>query len=263
MAGIRQVEPMLRTIKDSLLAFVLTVFASLPQGALASENSIRVYAASSLTNVLNELISDYQSKHKIKIVPIYGGSSSLARQIEQGAPADLFISANERWVEHLAQKGIANPQFIHDFTHNQLVVVSASSRAVQLDVDQVTSWMEALNGGRLAVGQPNAVPAGIYAQQSLESLGVWSSLSQHLAPTNNVRIALTLVEREEAPLGIVYQSDALISNKVRVVHTFADKTHDPIRYPLVELTQSSDVAAFAEYLVSDQAKRVLTRFGFN
>lgn len=240
---------------------VSSVFAA--DVAATEKDTVRIYAASSLTNVLNALITKYQTTHSANIVPIYAGSSSLARQIEQGAPADLFISANELWVKHLEDRGVVNSDDVHYFTANHLVVIAPDSSTVSLEATNTASWLKILGSSRLALGQPNAVPAGIYAKQSLEALNLWSSLRSHLAPTNNVRNVLTLVERGEAPLGIVYLSDAKISNKVKIVHTFADSTHEPIRYPLVQITQSAGVLSFMQYLLSDEAKVTLQEFGFN
>lgn len=224
---------------------------------------IKIYAASSLTNVLNELIAEYQHKYSVEIIPIYGGSSSLARQIEQGAPADLFISANEQWVKHLEKNGVVDKRNIQPFAQNRLVVIAPSDTSRNLNVNHVESWLSLLGDSRLAVGQTNAVPAGIYAKQSLESLGVWQSLNKHLAPTSNVRIALTLVERGEANLGIVYQSDAVVSDKVRVMHTFASTSHDPITYPLVTLSQLQGIEQFVAFLLSDSAQEALVKYGFD
>ncbi|MGF1908518.1 molybdate ABC transporter substrate-binding protein [Vibrio kasasachensis] len=224
---------------------------------------IKIYAASSLTNVLNELIAEYKRKHSIEIIPIYGGSSSLARQIEQGAPADLFISANELWVKHLEKNGVVDKQHIQPFAQNRLVVIAPSGTTRTLNANHVESWLNLLADSRLAVGQTNAVPAGIYAKQSLKSLGMWQSLNKHLAPTSNVRIALTLVERGEANLGIVYQSDAVISNKVRVLYTFTSASHDPIIYPLVTLSQSQSIEQFVAFLLSDSAQEALVKYGFD
>ncbi|MBA5763988.1 molybdate ABC transporter substrate-binding protein [Vibrio sp. 404] len=229
----------------------------------SSQQTIRVYAASSLTNALNELITQYENTHDVDIVAIYGGSSSLARQVEQGAPADLFISANELWVKHLERQGVAKQEDIHIFSQNRLVVIAPKGTVGELDITQQSSWLNMLKDSRLAIGQPNAVPAGIYAKQSLESLGVWAGLSKHLAPTSNVRISLTLVERGEAALGIVYQSDVMVSEKVRVMHTFDEASHDPIRYPLVQLTASQSVTQFMQFLLSESASKTLVEYGFN
>lgn len=254
---------MIKTKKTSLLISLLASCVLFSTTVRAKdEATIRIYAASSLTNVLNQLVNEYESVHSVDIVPIYGGSSSLARQIERGAPADLFISANEKWVKHLEKQGVAKAQNIYDFTHNQLVVIAPKKNKVALDVTQPNSWLSAIGDSRLAIGQPNAVPAGIYAKQSLETLNVWQPLIKHLAPTNNVRVALTLVERAEAPLGVVYKSDAVVSDKVQVVHTFAASSHDPIRYPMVRFTDSAEVAQFSQFLMSEPAKQALTRFGF-
>lgn len=234
--------------------------------AFASSNvapeKVRVYAASSMTNALNALIGDYQEDHDVRIVPIYGGSSSLARQIEQGAPADIYISANSLWVERLVKTGVAKSQAVTDFARNQLVVIAPIASDVALDPLQADSWQRALNGQRLAIGQPNAVPAGIYAKQALESLGAWTVVSRSLAPTNNVRTALTLVERGETPLGIVYKTDAQVSEKVKVLYQFDSATHQPIRYPVVTLSQGSAAKQFSNYLQSDTAQKTLRQYGF-
>ncbi|EGU47805.1 molybdenum ABC transporter, periplasmic molybdenum-binding protein [Vibrio ichthyoenteri ATCC 700023] len=242
-----------------------TLFAALilsgPLYAGATDK-IRVYAASSMTNALDALVKQYKQSHDVTIVPIYGGSSSLARQIEQGAPADIYISANSLWVERLVASGIAKSQDVSLFARNQLVVIAPIDRAVELDGTNVLSWQTALNGQRLAIGQPNAVPAGIYAKQALEELGIWSTVSQSLAPTNNVRTALTLVERGETPLGIVYQTDAQASDKTKVIYRFAANTHQEIRYPMVTLSHNDVVNAFSNYLKTEDAQQTLRRFGF-
>uniref|UniRef100_UPI0040472CC6 molybdate ABC transporter substrate-binding protein n=1 Tax=Vibrio anguillarum TaxID=55601 RepID=UPI0040472CC6 len=243
---------------------LLSIVAMLCCTAVYAQEKITVYAASSMTNAVNELIAAYQPKQPLDIVPVYAGSSALARQIEQGAPADIFISANDNWVTHLLNKNIVTSDKVTLLAGNQLVLIAPqSSKLNSLVVNDVAAWLDALNGSRLAIGNIMAVPVGMYAKEALEKLKVWSSLAPMLAQTNNVRLALALVERQEAALGIVYKTDALMSNKVKVVHEFDSSLHSAIHYPLVQLTERDTVNQFMLFLRSDQAKSILQNYGFS
>ncbi|OEE79647.1 molybdate ABC transporter substrate-binding protein [Vibrio ordalii] len=243
---------------------LLSIVAMLCCTAVYAQEKITVYAASSMTNAVNELIAAYQPKQPLDIVPVYAGSSALARQIEQGAPADIFISANDNWVTHLLNKNIVTSDKVTLLAGNQLVLIAPqSSKLNSLVVNDVAVWLDALNGSRLAIGNTIAVPVGMYAKEALEKLKVWSSLAPMLAQTNNVRLALALVERQEATLGIVYKTDALMSNKVKVVHEFDSSLHSAIHYPLVQLTERDTVNQFMLFLRSDQAKSILQNYGFS
>lgn len=243
---------------------LLSIVAMLCCTAVYAQEKITVYAASSMTNAVNELIAAYQPKQPLDIVPVYAGSSALARQIEQGAPADIFISANDNWVTHLLNKNIVTSDKVTLLAGNQLVLIAHQSLKLNsLVVNDVAAWLDALNGSRLAIGNTMAVPVGMYAKEALEKLKVWSSLAPMLAQTNNVRLALALVERQEAALGIVYKTDALMSNKVKVVHEFDSSLHSAIHYPLVQLTERDTVNQFMLFLRSDQAKSILQNYGFS
>ncbi|MBY7666698.1 molybdate ABC transporter substrate-binding protein [Vibrio anguillarum] len=243
---------------------LLSIVAMLCCTAVYAQEKITVYAASSMTNAVNELIAAYQPKQPLDIVPVYAGSSALARQIEQGAPADIFISANDNWVTHLLNKNIVTSDKVTLLAGNQLVLIAPqSSKLNSLVVNDVAAWLDALNGSRLAIGNTMAVPVGMYAKEALEKLKVWSSLAPMLAQTNNVRLALALVERQEAALGIVYKTDALMSNKVKVVHEFDSSLHSAIHYPLVQLTERDTVNQFMLFLRRDQAKSILQNYGFS
>lgn len=243
---------------------LLSIVAMLCCTVVYAQEKITVYAASSMTNAVNELIAAYQPKQPLDIVPVYAGSSALARQIEQGAPADIFISANDNWVTHLLNKNIVTSDKVTLLAGNQLVLIAPqSSKLNSLVVNDVAAWLDALNGSRLAIGNTMAVPVGMYAKEALEKLKVWSSLAPMLAQTNNVRLVLALVERQEAALGIVYKTDALMSNKVKVVHEFDSSLHSAIHYPLVQLTERDTVNQFMLFLRSDQAKSILQNYGFS
>lgn len=245
------------------LAFLLCMVCT-TQVAYATE-TLHIYAASSMTNAVNALVKAYQAQHDVKLVTVYGGTSSLARQIEAGAPADLFISANDEWANYLVEKSIVTQQQIVPLAANRLVLICPSAQPIDaFDVQNIAAWQAALADSRLAVAQVDAVPAGVYAKQALQYAGVWSQLESEsrLAQTNNVRLALALVERGESPLGIVYKTDAMLSDKVSIVTGFAEQSHQPIRYPLVQLNDKVASAELTAYLRSDEAQSILQGFGF-
>lgn len=176
------------------------------------------FAAASLTNALQDIAAQYKKEKQVDVVASYASSSTLARQIEQGAPVDLFISADQQWMDYAIDKQqmVANTRYT--LLGNELVLIAPKdSKITKVEIDKKTDWKKLLEGGRLAVGDPDHVPAGIYAKESLENLGAWATLAPEMARANNVRSAMALVERAEAPLGIVYGSDAIASDKVKVV----------------------------------------------
>lgn len=248
----------MRRIASFLVIGVISLFSS-----VHAEQTIRVYAAASMTNVISELSAQYQKQNGVKIIPVYAGSSSLARQIEQGAPADLFISANKKWMEYLVKKETVEPKRIVQLAENELVLIAPESEPVPaFNLSSRDSWLSLLKSSRLAIGQPESVPAGIYAKQSLSALGVWQDVRLRTAPTSSVRIALALVERGEALLGVVYKTDALVNPKVVIVDRFTSDLHDPIVYPAALISERSVAADFLSYLQSESAKQVFVRYGF-
>ncbi|EEX31904.1 molybdenum ABC transporter, periplasmic molybdenum-binding protein ModA [Vibrio coralliilyticus ATCC BAA-450] len=216
-----------------------------------------------MTNVIKALAEKYQAETGVKVTPVFAGSSSLARQILSGAPADLYISANTKWSDYLVQQGVINGDAVTYIAHNQLVVISPKADAAPLELESLEQWSKRLSGQRLAIGQTNSVPAGVYAKEALESLGLWGGLNGQLAPVNNVRVALTLVERGETPLGIVYKTDALVSDKVKVIGTFPASSHTAITYPMAELNDKQTTKDFAAFIESAQAQAVFKQNGFN
>ncbi|WP_337262095.1 MULTISPECIES: molybdate ABC transporter substrate-binding protein [unclassified Serratia (in: enterobacteria)] len=241
-----------------ILALGLTTQAS-------AAEKVTVFAAASLTNALQEIASQYQQGKEVQVVSSFASSSTLARQIEQGAPADLFISADQQWMDYVIDK----QQMVNDSRYtllgNELVLIAAkSAKQNKIDINKTTDWAQLLNGGRLAVGDPDHVPAGLYAKEALQNLGAWAMLEPKLARANNVRSAMALVEREEAPLGIVYGSDAIASDKVNVVGIFPASSHKPVEYPMaiVKDRQNPSVSAFYSYLKGPEAAAVFQRYGF-
>lgn len=244
-----------------LTALALLAGAPLAQAA----PTVNVYAAASLTDALNAAIADYESDHDADIVPVYASSSTAARQVANGAPADLYFSANEQWMDWLGQQDVTLAQR-EDLLSNRLVLIGAPQEDVEHFTPGAGQPIASLldDGQRLSVGDPDHVPAGIYARQSLESLGEWQTLESRLARGDNVRAALALVERGEAPLGIVYQTDAQASDKVHQLGVFPADSHKPITYPLalIDPPVSDPAQAFRDWLEGDEAMAIFTKFGF-
>lgn len=251
-----------RVMKKRLLALVLACTAF----QVSAQDPIKVYAASSMTNVVNELISEFEKNNDVEVTPVYASTSSLVRQIERGAPADLFIAANAKWMEHLVNRDYISSDNVTNWAGNELVLIASSSDNSdysKFKMDDANAWQSMLTNERLAVGNTMSVPAGIYAKESLEALGVWQSVRTRLAPSNNVRMALALVERQEARLGIVYKTDAMLSNQVSIVDTFPASTHTEIRYPVAKVNNNASTNALYSFMQSEFSKSVLERYGFN
>ena len=234
---------------------------SLGGQALASEN-VTVFAAASLTNALQDIASQYEQGKAVKIVSSFASSSTLARQIEQGAPADIFISADQQWMDYAAAKDAIDTSSRITLLGNDLVLIAPTQTHPQpVSISKSTDWNSLLKGQRLAVGDPDHVPAGIYAKEALENLGAWRQLSPLMARSNSVRAALALVERDETPYGIVYGSDAVASKKVTVVGVFPQDSHKPVEYPLalVKGHNNASATAFYQYLKGPQIGRASCR----
>jgi molybdate transport system substrate-binding protein len=247
------------------LLLIAFAFAALARPALAAD-TITVYAAASLTDALNEIDAAYQKKTGIEVKASFASSSTLAKQIEQGAPAQVFASADIKWMDYLDKKNLIDDSTKKNLLSNALVVIAPSDSAVGPQAISASfDWAKFLGAdGKLAVGDPDHVPAGIYAKESLTNLGAWNSLQAHLARADDVRGALAFVERGEAPLGIVYVTDARISHKVKIVGVFPESSHSPIVYPfaIVKSAGSPAVAAYFRYLTGPEAASVFRRYGF-
>jgi molybdate transport system substrate-binding protein len=220
---------------------------------------ILILAAASTTDAVGEIIETYKSATGAPVAASFGASSALARQVDSGAPAHLYLSAAPRWTDYLAEAGAIIAASRVDLLANRLALVApADSGVIEIAFDRPLP----LGDGRLAVGDPDHVPAGLYAKAALQYLGLWESAAPHLVRSPNVRAALVLVERGEVPLGIVYATDARVTERVRVVSLFPADSHPPIRYPLAMITDSPDTRAFYDFLLSDQAGAIFARHGF-
>lgn len=223
-----------------------------------------VLAAASLQESLNAAADAWAAKGHARPVLSFAASSTLARQVQAGAPADLFISADEDWMDTLEKKQLLRPGTRADLLSNRLVLVAPAASRVQITIRPGFTLAAALGKGRLATGAVDSVPAGLYAKQALTKLGVWPQVADKLAPAESVRAALALVARGEAPLGVVYATDALADKRVRVVATFPESSHAPIRYPVAALAAShqGDTEGFRRFLLSPEALAIFRPYGF-
>jgi molybdate transport system substrate-binding protein len=196
--------------------------------AAAQNHDVLVFAAASLKNALDDVAAQWQRQAGKKVAISYAGSNSLIRQIELGAPADIFVSADTDWMDYGQQKNLIKPETRTDLLGNRIVLVAPKDSPAKVDLQPGVDLAAALKGGRLAMANVDAVPAGKYGKAALEKLGAWDRVKDRIAQAESVRAALVLVARGEAPLGIVYQTDAASEPTVRIVATFPDDTHPPI-----------------------------------
>lgn len=248
------------------LSAVLLLLLAHP-GFTASAQETRpvtIFAAASLQSALSAVAAEWRRETGKQAAFSYAASSALARQIEQGAPADLFISADLDWMDWLQERSLVKPDSRRTLLGNSLVLIAARDWAGDLTIGPGFGLAAALGEARLALANPQAVPAGRYARQALSALGVWGPVERRVAGTDNVRAALALVARGEARFGIVYDTDARTEPRVRVVGRFPAESHAPILYP-VALTASSrhpDASAFLAYLAGPAATRIFEAEGF-
>jgi molybdate transport system substrate-binding protein len=224
-----------------------------------------VFAAASLREALDEVATAFERQQGGRVVRSYAASSALARQIEAGAPADVFLSADLEWMDYLAERKLIDPGTRANLLGNRLVLIAPVASGVRVDPALAADYAGALGrDGRLAMGDPAHVPAGRYAKASLERLRVWPAVESRLARTENVRVALALVARGEVPLGVVYRTDALAEPKVQVVATLPLESHPPIVYPaaLVASSRHPFARTLLAYLGGPGARAVFERYGF-
>lgn len=258
-------QPGRRALLAVTAALLLAPLApAIAQSKIAQSKDVVILAAASLKNALDDASAAW-SKQTGKATKIsYAASSVLAKQIEAGIPADLFISADIPWVDYVAERKLIKPASRFDFLGNEIVLIAGKDSKTDLKIAKDFPLRAALGDGRLAMANIDAVPAGKYGKASLESLGVWASVADRVAQAENVRMALTLVSRGEAPLGIVYRTDAAADPNVRIVGAFPAGSHPPIIYPAALLSTSTnpDAQAFVAYLKSAAAKPFFEKQGF-
>lgn len=247
-----------RPVLATLMALTL---AAVPLRAGAD---VTVFAAASLTTALDRVAAAWTAQTGQTATLSYAGSSSLARQIQQGAPADIFISASTDWIEALAASGDLRPGTRRDILGNRLVLIAHGPDAPPVTLDATLDLPALLGGGRLAMALVDAVPAGVYGKAALTHLGLWDAVAPQVAQADNVRAALAFVARAEAPLGIVYATDAAAEDRVTVIGTFPADSHAPITYPAAITAQSDSpqAHAFLAFLASDSARAIWQDHGF-
>lgn len=247
----------------SLAVIGLLVFGVSAFAAGASKASITVFGAASLTNALQDLGDSFTKETGTSVKLSFAASSVLARQIESGAPADIFFAADLEWMDYLQGRNLIIKRSRREVLGNKLVLIAPADSKVELKIAPNFPLATALAGGRLATGDPDSVPAGKYARSALISLGVWNDIQDRLVRAENVRSALMFVDRGEAPLGIVYETDALVDKKVRIVDVFPANSHLPIVYPIaLTMAAKPEAAKFVEYLLSPTGDSVFKKYGF-
>ena len=251
------------TLRITLAAIILLM--GLHGHAYTASETLTVFAAASTTNAVSEISDIFNRRHHLSVLPSFASSSTLAKQIENGAPADIYISASMAWMDYLEKEQMIEKGTRIDLLGNRIVlIVPTDSNVVKVQITQNFNLLNIIGDGRISMGDPDHVPAGIYARQALDTFGVWTTTKNHVAPSKDVRAALTLVERGESPIGLVYATDAAMADKVRVVATFPQTSHPPIIYPVAVVAGKRSPATdrFMALLRSPEARAVFVKFGF-
>ena len=246
---------MLRALIITLLLAVSTTAQSAPP---------LVFAAVSLTDALTAVVEAYEQTGEPKPAVSFASSAVLARQIENGAPADIFISADEQWMDYVAARNLIEPASRLMLLGNRIVLVSTADTPLTVEIGAGFALAKALGTGKLALADPDSVPAGRSAMAALENLGVWREVEANVVRTENVRAALAFVERGEAKAGVVYATDAALAENIKIVGTFPEISHPAISYPiaLVGLKPSDAARRFSDFTRSETAKEIFRGFGF-
>ena len=249
-----------------LVAIVALLAACVPHGAVAQQ-SVTVFAAASLKNALDDVDAAFAQTTGTNVTASYEASSSLARQIEAGAPADVFISADLSWMDYVAERKLIRPDSRTNLLGNRLVLIAPKDAKLDnVAIGPGFDIAKLAGDGRIAVADVKAVPAGLYAKAALEKLGAWGAAEPKLAQAENVRATLAFVARGETPLGIVYATDAQIEPKVKIVGSFPDGSYPPVTYPVAAIADAKNKEAATRYLAflhSTAAKAIFEKYGFS
>lgn len=247
-----------------LFALACVIFAL--AAPAAAQETITVFAAASMKNALDDVNAAFAKTGNARVTASYAASSALAKQIEQGAPADVFVSADLKWMDYLAERKLIKPDTRVTLLGNRLVLIAPkASRLDRVAIGPGFDLAGLAGDGRIAVADVRAVPAGLYAKAALEKLGAWKAAEPKLAQAENVRATLAFVARGETPLGIVYETDARIEPKVKIVGTFPADAYPPITYPVAASASStkSSVSKYLGFLRGKQARDIFERYGFS
>ncbi len=246
-------------------AFLALVIAAAPRAQSASADSLTVFAAASLKNALDDTNAAFTKTTGIKVTASYAASSALAKQIESGAPADVFISADLNWMNYVAKKDLIKPDSRYNLLGNKLVLIAGKdSKLGNMTIQPGFDIAKLAGNGRIAVADVKAVPAGLYAKAALEKLGAWVAAEPKLAQAENVRATLAFVARGETPIGIVYETDAKVEPNVRIIATFPDDSYPPVTYPVAATKDAkADAAQYLAFLRGDAARAIFEKYGFS
>ena len=250
---------MSKRIRTLTFAAIVGLMSAIAQ----AEQKVTVFAAASLTNAVSDIANAYEKDQHVAIQTSFASSSTLAKQIEKGAPAEIFISADTQWMHYLQDKNLVKAGSSVNLLGNQLVLIAPKGKSFKVEMAKDFN-IAAVFSGKLCTGDLASVPAGIYAKQSLKYLNWWDSVKTRIVGMQDVRAALVFVERAECDAGVVYATDARVSSKVETVAVFPAGSHEPILYPLALLNNAShDAVNFYRYLKSEQAKAIFAKYGFN
>jgi molybdate transport system substrate-binding protein len=233
--------------------------------AVAQETTLTVFAAASLKNALDDVDAAFTKASGVKVSASYAASSALAKQMESGAPADIFISADLNWMDYVAGKNLIKADSRYNLLGNKLVLIAGKdSKLSNVQIAQGFDIAKLAGDGRIAVADVKAVPAGLYAKAALEKLGSWAAAEPKLAQAENVRATLAFVARGETPIGIVYETDAKVEPNVKIIAYFPDTSYPPVTYPVAATTNAkADAAKYLQFLKSSAAKTVFEKYGFS
>ena len=245
-------------------ARILALLIAVVLAPVVHARNLTVFAAASLKDALDEVSTTYRKRTAERIAISYAGSAALAKQIDNGAPADIFISADREWMDYVEKRNHVKSGSRFDLLRNEIVLIAPAASTVAVEMRRGFRLAQLLDDGRLAMADPDSVPAGKYGKAALETFGVWPSVANRIARAENVRAALLFVSRGEAPLGIVYRTDAAADKRVRIVAVFPPDTHPPIVYPAALLVSGSSghAAKFYDYLRSPAASDIFRKHGF-
>lgn len=273
MSNSQGMEGRFNMIRRCLIAKCLLTVACLavsglgfvPPGHAAGQPPITIFAAASTTNAITEINALFEARGLGRTTVAFAASSTLAKQIDRGAPADIFLSANHQWMDYLTERGTIEAHNRFDLLGNHLVLIAPADADLKgISIVQGFPLATLLGEGRMAMGDPAHVPAGMYGKQALVSLGVWDTVVQKLAPAKDVRTALVLVARREAPMGLVYATDAAISTRVRILAMFPQTSHPAITYPVAIVKGRNNDASrqYLKFLTTPEARMIFEKFGF-
>jgi len=252
-------------VRFSVFVGFLVVLAGAPR-TLTAQEQITVFAAASLKNALDDTNAAFTKATGVKVTASYAASSALAKQIEQSAPADVFISADLQWMDYVGERKLIKPDTRVNLLGNKLVLIApADSKIANVTIGQGFDIAKLAGSGRIAVADVNAVPAGRYAKAALEKLGAWAAAEPKLAQAENVRATLAFVARDETPIGIVYETDAKVEPRVKVIGAFPDNSYPPVTYPVAATTTTTkqSVSQYLHFLRSPAAKAIFEKYGFS